>query len=132
MMGDQQPGRLARWGGIVCKVLVGGFLLLDGVMKLFKPPFVVEATTELGFSAAIIVPLGVVLTASSLLYLWPRTAVLGAILLTGYLGGAVATHVLVGHGPFEIGFPVFFGCLVWLGLVLGRPCLWRCLLGRAM
>jgi hypothetical protein len=64
----------------------------------------------------VIVPLGITLTIASLLYLCPRTAVLGAILLTGYLGGAVATHVRAGHGAFEVLFPVVFGVLVWLGL----------------
>ena len=65
-----------------------------------------------------ILPLGVVLLACTILYLIPRTAVLGAILLTGYLGGAVATHVRVGHGPFAIVFPVVLGVLLWGGLGL--------------
>lgn len=94
------------------------FLLLDGAMKLIKPEPVVSATVELGYSETVIVPLGVVLLACTILYLIPRTAVLGAILLTGYLGGAVATHVRAGQGPFEILFPVIFGALLWGGLVL--------------
>ena len=65
-----------------------------------------------------IVPLGIVLLTCTILYLVPRTAVLGAILLTGYLGGAVATHVRAGQGLFEILFPVVFGALLWGGLVL--------------
>jgi hypothetical protein len=94
------------------------FLLVDGAMKLGKPEVVVQTTVELGYSEAVILPLGVVLLACTILYLIPRTAVLGAVLLTGYLGGAVATHVRVGHGPFEILFPVLFGALLWGGLVL--------------
>jgi len=94
------------------------FLLMDGVMKLFKPAFVVNGTVELGYNASVIVPLGVVLTSCTILYIIPRTAVLGAILLTGYLGGAVATHVRVGNGAFEILFPVIVGTLVWGGLYL--------------
>jgi len=90
-------------------------------MKLVKPAVVVEATTQLGYPETVIIPLGVVLTACTLLYLIPPTAILGAILLTGYLGGAVATHVRVGHGPFEILFPVFFGGLLWGGLWLREP-----------
>src|SRR5204863_7155174 len=93
-------------------------LLFDGAMKLAKPEPVVKGTVELGYPENVIVPLGVVLLICTILYLIPRTAVLGAILLTGYLGGAVATHVRAGQGPFEIVFPVVFGALLWGGLVL--------------
>lgn len=106
------------WGGWVVGGLPALMLLLDAVMKFVKPAEVVKATTDLGFSEAVIVPLGAVLLVSTLLYLVPRTAVLGAILLTGYLGGAVATHVHAGHGAFEVLFPTVFGALLWLGLVL--------------
>ena len=95
------------------------FLLVDGAMKLVRPAPVVPATVELGYSESVIVPLGVVLLASTLLYLVPRTAVLGAILLTGYLGGAVATHLRVGNPMLtHTLFPVFFGALLWGGLYL--------------
>ena len=94
------------------------FLLFDGVMKLVKPAPVVKATVGLGYSESVILPLGVVLLACTLLYLIPRTAVLGAILLTGYLGGAVASHVRHGDGLFAVCFPVIFGALIWGGLVL--------------
>lgn len=106
------------WTGRVLSFLPALFLLVDAVMKFVKPEPVVKGTVELGFSESVIVPLGVVLLISVLLYLYPRTSVLGGILLTGYLGGAVATHVHAGHGAFEILFPVFFGALLWLGLVL--------------
>jgi hypothetical protein len=94
------------------------FLLVDGAMKLVKPEPVVKATVELGYAETVILPLGVVLLTCTILYLIPRTAVLGAILLTGYLGGAVATHVRAGQGLFEILFPVVFGALLWGGLAL--------------
>jgi hypothetical protein len=81
------------------------FLLLDGVMKLFKPAFVVEATTRLGYQENVIVPIGVVLVICTVLYLIPQTSVLGGILLTGYLGGAVATHVRFNEGAFQLCFP---------------------------
>lgn len=87
-------------------------------MKLFKPEAVVKGTVELGCPESVIIPLGIVLVISTILYIVPRTAVLGAILLTGYLGGAVATHVRVEGGAFPILFPVFFGALVWGGLYL--------------
>jgi hypothetical protein len=107
-----------HWAGWVLGGLPALFLLLDGAMKLFKPAPVVEATTQLGFAESVIVPLGCVLLACTALYLIPHTAVLGAILLTGYLGGAVASHVRGGEGWFPILFPVVFGALLWGGLYL--------------
>jgi hypothetical protein len=106
------------WAGRIMSWLAALFLLADGVMKLFKPAVVVEATTKLGYPENTILPLGIVLTVCTILYLIPRTAVLGAILLTGYLGGAVATHVRVGEAAFPITFPIIFGVLLWGGLYL--------------
>ncbi len=110
--------RGALWTGRVLSILPALFLLFDAAMKLVKPAFVVEATVQLGFAEEVIVPLGIVLLVCTVLYLVPPTAVIGAILLTGYLGGAVATHVHASHGPFEVLFPVIFGALLWGGLVL--------------
>ncbi len=106
------------WAGRIISALPVLFLLLDGVMKLVKPPFVVEATVQLGYRESVIVGLGVVLVACTIIYLIPRTAVLGAILLTGYLGGAVATHVRVGGPLFSIIMPVILGAMLWGGLYL--------------
>jgi hypothetical protein len=108
----------ALWGGRIVSGLAALFMLLDGVMKLFKPAAVVKATTDLGYSESIIVPIGLVLIVCTVLYIIPRTAVLGAILLTGYLGGAVATQVRANAGWFPILFAVVFGILVWGGLWL--------------
>ncbi len=108
----------ALWTGRVITALVGLFMLVDAVMKFIKPQVVVEGTVKLGYPESVIVGLGVVLLASTILYMIPRTSVLGAILLTGYLGGAVATHVRVGDSTFSILFPVIFGALVWGGLFL--------------
>ena len=108
----------ALWAGRIISALPALFLLMDGVMKLVKPAFVVDATVMLGYPERTIVGMGIALLASTVLYVIPRTAVLGAILLTGYLGGAVATHVRVGEGTFPVLFPVFFGVLIWLGLYL--------------
>ena len=110
--------KAALWGGRIMSWFAALFLLLDGVMKLFRPAVVVEATVKLGYPESVILPLGIVLTISTALYLIPRTSVLGAILLTGYLGGAVATHVRVGEGWFPISFPIIFGILLWGGLYL--------------
>ena len=112
------PSKAMFWTGHVVGLLPALFLLFDAGMKLVKPEFVVKATTELGYAEDVIVPLGIVLLASTVLYLVPRTAILGAILLTGYLGGAVDCHVRAGQGAFEILFPVVFGIFLWGGLWL--------------
>jgi hypothetical protein len=110
-----------RWGGRVMSGLPSLFLLVDGAMKLARPAVVVETTVQLGYPEGVILGLGIVLLACTVLYLVPRTAVLGAVLLTGYLGGAVATHVRVGGDPFPVVFPVVLGALLWGGLVLQDP-----------
>jgi hypothetical protein len=91
-------------------------MIFGGVMNLVKPQFVVEGTKQSGFAESTIVPLGITVLVSTILYVMPRTAVLGAILLTGYFGGAVATHVRLGDGKLLI--PAVFGVLVWLGVYL--------------
>jgi hypothetical protein len=108
----------ALWTGRIISALPVLFLLMDAVMKFVKPAVVVDTTVKLGYSETTIVPLGIVLLVSTVLYVIPRTAVLGAILLTGYLGGAVATHVRAGEGWFPISFPIIFGVLLWGGLWL--------------
>jgi hypothetical protein len=113
-----QVSNKSLWAGRIVSGLPALFLLLDGAMKLVKPAFVVEATTKLGYSDSTIVPLGAILIACTILYLIPTTSVLGAILLTGYLGGAVATHVRAGESLFSIVFPIVYGVLIWLGLYL--------------
>ena len=121
MAANVQVGSLPAkgvWAGRIVSWLPGLFLLLDGVAKLFKPAPVIEGTVKLGYSESVIIPLGIVLIVCTVLYLIPRTAVLGAILLTGYLGGAVATHVRAADGIFPVVFAVSFGALLWLGLYL--------------
>ncbi|MGH7135722.1 MAG: DoxX family protein [Pirellulales bacterium] len=112
------PSKGMLWIGRAMSIAPALFLLLDGVMKLVKPAPVVEKTVELGYSETVILPLGVVLLVCTVLYLIPRTSVFGAILLTGYLGGAVASHLRHGDGAFAIFFPVIFGVFLWGGLVL--------------
>jgi hypothetical protein len=106
------------WIGYILTVLPTLFLLVDGGMKLFKPPVVVETTLRLGYPQSVIVGIGVTLLACTVLYILPRTSVLGAVLLTGYLGGAVATQVRVSANAFNVLFPVFLACLLWAGLWL--------------
>ena len=110
--------RRQLWTGRVLSGIVGAFFLFDGGMKLAKPLPVVQATLQLGYPESTILGIGIVLLACTILYLIPRSAIFGAILLTGYLGGAVATHVRVSASWFNILFPVFFGGIVWAGLYL--------------
>jgi hypothetical protein len=106
------------WIGRIIGTLAILFLLVDAVMKLFKPAIVVEATRQLGYPESTIVGIGIALLISTVLYIIPRTAILGAIMLTGYLGGAVATHVRVSAGLFSILFPVIIAAFVWGGIYL--------------
>ncbi len=107
------------WTGRVLSGLLVLFLLMDGVMKLLKPAQVLTAQVELGWPDRITVATGIVLLICTVLYAVPRTAVVGAILLTGYLGGAVAIQWRVGHPLFaETLFPVYMGIVLWAGLCL--------------
>lgn len=109
------------WAGRVLTGVAAVFLVLDAAMKLVQPQIVVDTTAQLGWpaDAATLTMLGVVLLVATLLYVVPRTAVLGAILLTGYLGGAVATHTRIGSPLFShVLFGVYVGLLVWGGLWL--------------
>jgi hypothetical protein len=107
-----------HWGGRIMSGLATLFFLMDGGMKLFKPPFVVQATVQMGYPESTIVGIGIALLACTALYIIPRTSVLGAVLLTGYLGGAVASNVRAGTGWFNLLFPVLFAAFVWGGLWL--------------
>jgi len=110
-------GRL--WTGRIMSALPALFLFVDGVGKLLKPTPVVEGTVQLGYPESVLLGLGIVLLTCTVLYVFPRTAVLGAILLTGYLGGAIATHVRVGSPLFSHTlFPVYLAALIWGGLYL--------------
>ena len=106
------------WAGRIMSGLAVLFLLWDGVMKLLKPAMVVKATRELGYPESDIVRIGAVLLAYTLLYIFPRTSILGAILLTGYLGGAIASQVRAQASWFNVVFAFAFACLVWGGLWL--------------
>jgi DoxX-like family len=113
-------GRL--WTGRILSALPVLFMLMDGVMKLMKPDFVVKATTQMGYPESVILPLGIVVLICTTLYAVPPTAILGAILLTGYLGGAVATHVRAGDPLFtHVLAPIYFAILIWGGLYLREP-----------
>jgi hypothetical protein len=113
------PSRKQIITGRVLTTLAVLFLLFDAIGKLMRPAAVIEGTTQLGWPASVILPLGIIQVVCLLLYLYPRTSVLGAILWTGYLGGAVATHVRIGNPLFShILFPTYIAALLWGGLWL--------------
>lgn len=105
----------ALWAGYIMSALPVLMLLFSAAMKFAKPPPVVEGFKHLGLPESIVFGLGVLEVSCTLLYVIPRTSVLGAILLTGYLGGAVLAHLRVGDPFFG---PVIFGVLIWGGLFL--------------
>ncbi len=129
---DTQASSLAPvlyWTGATVTALVVLFLVFDGVTKIIRVAPVVEASQQLGVPNDSLVAIGVVLIVCTVVYVVPSTAIVGAILLTGYLGGAVAIHVRAGSGAFPIVFSTVFGVLVWAGLVLREPrLLWTILL----
>jgi hypothetical protein len=104
------------WTGRVLSALPALLLIFSGVLKLAKPPAVVQGFSKFGYPEHLLLPLGIVEIGCVVVYLIPRTSVLGAILMTGYLGGATATHVRVSDPSFIM--PVLAGVLVWLGLLL--------------
>jgi hypothetical protein len=116
--GGQAISKVQVWAGRILSGVAALFFVMDGVMKLLKPAFVVKATVELGYPESEIVGIGVVLLVCTLLYVFPRTSILGAILLTGYLGGAIASKVRIEAKWSDVVFALVFGCLVWTGLWL--------------
>lgn len=109
------------WAARILRALVVLFLLFDAVTKLFESPQVLKSAAQLGFTPRQVVTAGVILLVCTLLYVIPRTAILGAVLLTGYLGGAVVTVYRAEMPLFETLFPMLFGVLVWLALYLRHP-----------
>jgi len=109
------------WTGRVLSGLSILFLLFDAAGKFAKPVQVMDAFARLGIPLTLSASIGTLLLVSTILYAIPRTAVLGAVLVTGFLGGAVAIHMRVGSTAFETVFPVILGTLVWAGIYL-RSC----------
>ncbi|MES2377335.1 MAG: DoxX family protein [Bacteroidota bacterium] len=114
-METKQASKGAFWTGWIISALVILFLLLDAGMKVIKSSISVDATVKLGLSADLVQPVGIILLICTILYILPRTAIIGAILLTGYLGGAIVV-MLFAKQPYY--FPLVFGVLAWLGLYL--------------
>ena len=114
-----QISKGALWTSRILTGLVVLFLLFDGITKVMKVSAVLKACAQIGLSEGLVVAIGTTLLACTLLYVIPQTSILGAILLTGYLGGAVSIQLRVGNPLFsQTLFPVYFGVLVWLALYL--------------
>lgn len=106
------------WAGRVLSALAVLFLLFDGVLHVLNPPAVVEASTRLGYPPSLAIEIGIIELLCLVVYVIPRTAILGAILLTGYLGGAIASHLRVLDPVFETTFPILVGAMLWGGIFL--------------
>lgn len=109
------PSKLALWISYVMSAIPVLMMVMGAAMGIAQVPMALEGLVKMGFPPGVLVPICVVELLCVVLYVIPRTAVLGAILLTGYLGGAVATHVRVEESFL---FPIFFGVLIWGGLFL--------------
>jgi len=116
---EKTTSKSRRWISYIMSGLVILFMLLDSIMKFIKPQQVIDGTLTLGYGVEHITILGILGLTSTLLYAFPRTAILGAILLTAYFGGAVATHVRLNNPLFtHTLFTVYLGVLAWGGLWL--------------
>jgi hypothetical protein len=116
---DGLRSRKSLWAGRVMSGAATLFLLVDATVKVLELPSAVEGTTQLGYPASVVFGLGMLQLVCLAMYLVPRTSVLGAVLWTGYLGGAVATHLRVGNPLFtHTLFPIYVAALLWGGLWL--------------
>jgi len=106
------------WTGRIISALVVLFLLFDSITKVMKVRAVLEASAQLGYPAKTIFTIGIILLVCTVFYIIPQTAIFGAILLTGYLGGAVAANLRIGSSMFNTLFPIVFAALAWTGIFL--------------
>jgi hypothetical protein len=106
------------WTGRIISTLVALFLAFDSIIKLLQLAPAVDATTLLGYPASLVLVIGVIESICLAAYVLPRTSLLGAILLAGYLGGAVASQLRAGTPVFQVVFPLIIGALIWGGLLL--------------
>ena len=114
--GPVSKGRL--WTGRIISAVVVLFLLFDSITKVMKVRAVIEASAQLGYPANTIFTIGIILLVCTVFYIIPQTAVLGAILLTGYLGGAVAANLRISNAMFNTLFPIVVAALMWTGIFL--------------
>ena len=122
MQSDTQTAPVSKkmlWAGRILSALAVLFLLFDGGIKLTNLAAVTESFARLGYPESLAIRIGILELVCTVVYVIPRTSVLGAILLTGFLGGAIATHLRIGDPLFtHLFFPIYLGVLVWGGLYL--------------
>ncbi len=118
----QTVSKAQLWTGRILSGVVALFLLMDGVVKVVRAAPAVEGSAQLGYPDSTVLPIGVLVLLGTALYVFRRTSVLGALYLTGFLGGAVATHVRVDNPLFSHTlFPVYLAVMMWAGLALRSP-----------
>ena len=120
----QSPSKTRLWVGRILSTLIVLFLIVDIIFKFIRPipPQALQSMAQLGFHPTLLTGIGILLLVCTVLYVLPATSVLGAVLLTGYLGGAVSLHVRVGNPLFSyVLVPVYIGVLMWAGLCLRDP-----------
>ena len=113
-----QPSKAQLYAGIVLTLLPAALLLFSSSMKIMQAPDAVAGFVKFGFNESVVLPLGILESAIAILFLIPKTSFLGAILITGYMGGAICTHLRVGE-PFLV--QLALGVVVWIGYALRRP-----------
>src|SRR5437588_6361191 len=117
-----KTARMSRgpiWAGRILSGLAVLFLLFDAAIKILKMPFAVDATVQLGYPGSLVLTIGIIELICTVLYVIPSTSILGVVLLTGYLGGAVSAHLRHGDPLFShVLFPTYIGALLWGGLLL--------------
>ena len=110
------------WVGRILSALAILFLSFDTIVKVLRLPVAIEGTTQLGYPESTVFVIGVIQLVCLVLYVIPKTSVFGAILFTGYLGGAIATHLRIGSPLFtHILFPIYVALLIWGGLYAREP-----------
>ena len=117
-MQSNQVSKTTLWVGRIMSALPILFLIFDAVIKVINIQPVIDASVQLGLPVGLAPSIGILLLVCLVVYLIPQTAVLGAILLTGYLGGAIAIQLRSGAGLFPLVFPLIIGALLWGGLFL--------------
>ena len=118
MTSNEPISKSRKWTSYILQGIVVLMFLMGAINNLLQTEQAVAGATTLGYAAENVLPLGIVLLVSTVLFAIPRTSLIGAILLTGWLGGAVASHVIHGDPLFNTLFPILFGILIWVSLLL--------------
>lgn len=130
MEAKEQVSKGRLWTSRIIQIIVILMFLMGAINNILQTESAIDGAVEMGYPKEAVLYLGIVLLASTILYAVPKTSILGAIILTAWLGGAVATHIIHRDPAFNTFFPVVFGVLIWLSLLLRNKNLHRILLGN--